>query len=75
VSYARRGMQVIMLPGSINYTSLFSVLSLAGGGGAVRTLANFASKWAGPIAIASAAIDAAAVGVCTSGYQGWLPHF
>ena len=46
-----------------------SPLSLVGGGGALRTVANFASKWAGPIAIASAVIDATAIGVCTSGNQ------
>lgn len=30
------------------------------------TLATFGKKWAGPIAIASAIIDAAAIGICTA---------
>lgn len=61
------GLRVIMQPGGSEYTSALSMLSLAtGGGGWLRTAANFGSKWAGPIAIASAVIDAAAIGVCTA---------
>lgn len=61
------GLRVIMQPGASEYTSAFSMLSLAtGGGGALRTIANFGSKWAGPIAIASAVIDATAIGICTA---------
>ncbi len=53
--------------GSSDYTSLFSILSAAsGGGGTLRTIANFGSKWAGPIAIASGVIDATAIGICTA---------
>ena len=61
------GLRVIMQPGASEYTSALSMLSLAtGGGGALRTVANFGSKWAGPIAIASAVIDATAIGICTA---------
>jgi RHS repeat-associated protein len=61
------GLRVIRQPGSSEYTSALSMLSLAsGGGGALRTIANFGSKWAGPIAIASAVIDATAIGICTA---------
>ena len=66
---------MIWLPNASQYTSIPSILSSVGGGGGLRTVANFASKWAVPIAIASAVIDATAIGVCTSDYQGWLPHF
>ena len=60
------GMRVIMLPGSSRFTSLLSMISVASGGGTLRAVANFGSKWAGPIAIASAVIDATAIGVCTA---------
>jgi hypothetical protein len=60
------GMRVIMQPGSSGFTSALSILSAASGGGALRTVANFGSKWAGPIAIASAVIDATAIAVCTA---------
>lgn len=60
------GLRVIMQPGASEYTSALSMLSLAGGGGALRTIANFGSKWAGPIAIASVLIDATAIGICTA---------
>jgi hypothetical protein len=60
------GMRVIMLPGSSRFTSVLSMISVAGGGGTLRTIANFGSKWAGPIAIASAVIDATAIGICTA---------
>jgi hypothetical protein len=63
---ANLGLRVIMQPGASEYTSALSMLSLAtGGGGALRTIANFGSKWAVPIAIGSAVIDAAAIGICT----------
>ena len=60
------GMRVIMLPGASRFTSALSILSVAGGGGTLRTIANFGSKWAGPLAIASAVIDATAIGICTA---------
>ncbi len=60
------GMRVIMPPGASEYTSALSMLSLAGGGGVLRTIANFGSKAALPIAIASAVIDATAIGICTA---------
>ena len=60
------GMRMIMQPGSSRFTSALSILSAASGGGALRTVANFGSKWAGPIAIASALIDATAIAVCTA---------
>jgi RHS repeat-associated protein len=64
---AKMGLRVIMQPGASEYTSAFSMLSLAtGGGGALRTVANFGSKWVLPIAIASAVIDATAIGICTA---------
>jgi hypothetical protein len=60
-------VRAIRLPGSSDFTSLLSILSAAGGGGGtLRTIANFGSKWAGPIAVASAAIDATAIGICTA---------
>lgn len=60
-------VRTIRPPGSSSFTSVFSILSAAtGGGGALRTVANFGSKWAGPIAIASAVIDATAIGICTA---------
>ena len=59
-------VRTIRPPGSSSFTSLFSILSAASGGGALRTVANFGSKWAGPIAIASAVIDATAIGICTA---------
>ena len=62
------GMRVIMPPGASEYTSVLSVLSAARGGGIVRRIANFGSKWAVPIAIASALIDATAIGICTYTY-------
>lgn len=59
-------VRTIRAPGSSSFTSLFSILSAASGGGALRTVANFGSKFAGPIAIASAVIDATAIAVCTA---------
>lgn len=60
------GMRVITLPGSSQFTSLLSIISASGGGGMLRSIANFGSKWAGPTAIASAVIDATAIGICTA---------
>ncbi len=63
------GLRVFIQPGGSEYTSALSILSLAsGGGGVLRVAANFASKWAGPIAIASAIIDAGTIAACTISY-------
>jgi len=60
-------VRAIRPPGSSSFTSIFSILSAASrGGGTLRTVANFGSKWAGPIAIASAVIDATAIGISTA---------
>ncbi len=60
------GVRMIMQPGSSQFTSALSILSVAGGGGTLRAVANFGSKWAGPIAIAAVVIDATAIAVCTA---------
>jgi RHS repeat-associated protein len=63
------GLRVFIQPGGSEYTSALSILSLAsGGGGVLRVAANFASKWAGPIAIASVIIDAGVITACTISY-------
>lgn len=53
--------------GASRFTSIFSILSVAtGAGGWLRTVANFGSKTAAPIFIASVLIDTAAIAVCTA---------
>lgn len=59
------GVRVIMQPGSSGSTSILRVASVLSGG-ALQPVAAFAKKWAGPIAIASAVIDATAIGICTA---------
>jgi RHS repeat-associated protein len=57
----------IRQPRSSDYTSILSIISaLDGGGGWLRTIANFGSRWAGPIAVAAAAVDATAIGICAA---------
>jgi hypothetical protein len=62
--------------GSGPLTNLLSYFSL--GSGTAASGANIfrvAGRIGAPIAIASAVIDATAIGICASDYQGWLPHF
>lgn len=62
--------------GSGPLTNLLSYFSL--GSGTAASGANIfrvAGRVGAPIAIASAVIDATAIGICASDYQGWLPHF
>jgi len=62
--------------GSGPLTNLLSYFSL--GSGTAASGANIfraAGRIGAPIAIASAVIDATAIGICASYYQGWLPHF
>jgi RHS repeat-associated protein len=66
---AELGLRMFKQAGSRDGTSLLSVASLAyktaGGGNWLRGVANFGARWAGPIAIASAVVDATALGTCT----------
>ena len=57
------GGSVLMQPGSSDYTSALSCLSSATRG-PLRGVADFAAKWAGPVAIATAVIDPAVLASC-----------
>ena len=50
--------------GSSGFTGAPRILSAKTGIKTLKVVANFAKKWTGPIAIASAAIDTAAIGTC-----------
>ena len=60
------GLRVLTQPGSSQYTSAIRMLSQATGSEILKSVANFGKKYAGPIAIASAIIDATAIGICTA---------
>jgi RHS repeat-associated protein len=70
------GIRTTTFAGGSDFTSILSVLGQGAGTAASGTnLFRIAGRWAGPIAIASGVIDATAIGICASDYQGWLPHF
>jgi len=59
------GVRVIRTAGDSSFTSLARIGSILSGG-ALQPVAVFAKRFGGPIAIASAVIDATAIGICTA---------
>jgi RHS repeat-associated protein len=59
------GVRVIRTAGDSSFTSLARIGSILSGG-AIQPVAVFAKRFGGPIAIASAVIDATAIGICTA---------
>jgi hypothetical protein len=60
------GTRTTTFAGGSYFTSILSVLGQGAGTAASGTnLLRIAGRWAGPIAIASAVIDATAIGLCT----------